>query len=282
MGTYISLEDKIMDNYFKRGFAPALPLLSPEELAYFYDKATYWDNKLGFMSSDYRCKSNILFKWVHELASHPKLLEYITAAIGPNFDCWDTMLWFKKPGEQKGVTPHQDGIYWNWYPRNGVSVWVALTPLTIKDNSPILFYDKSHEQGLQPHDDITAPGNMLMRNQTVRNISGEPFESEMDAGTVTLFHPNTIHGGAGPSPVGNKAERIGVEIIYIANDAKPILNHGIESSIRMCGKPNPNIFYDPAPEEDFGELEQKFWRRAYDNQHANYYSMTNEIAFGAK
>lgn len=267
-----------MKEYFERGFTEGLPLLSPGELSHYKTKALEWDEKLNLMKSDYRCKSNVLFKWAHDLSTHPKLLEYVENIIGPNFDCWDIMFWFKTPGDQKGISPHQDGIYWNWKPRHGVSAWIALTPVTVEDNAPVVFYEGSHRNGLQPHDDKPAPGNLLMRNQTVRHMSGDQYELEMQPGTVTLIHPHAIHGGPGSHPIGDKVNRMGIEIIYIANDAVPILHHGVETAVRMRGLSNPNIAYDPAPSEDFGEHEQKVWRAAYDNQHANYYKMTNTAA----
>jgi hypothetical protein len=266
-----------MKEYLERGFTSALPLLSTDELAYYYGKAVYWNDKLELMKSEYRCKANVLFKWAHDLSCHPVLLDYVSQVLGPNFDCWDTMFWFKKPGDRKMISPHQDGIYSNWRHHNTVNAWVALTPATSAKTVPVIFYERSHNI-LQCHDDISVPGNLLMRNQTIRNIHGDMYELNMDPGTVTLIHPNVIHGGPGKSPPADSEDRMGIEIYYVKNTSEPILHHGIESSVRMCGKANPNIYYDPAPEEDFGEIEQKVWRKAYDNQHANYYKMTNESA----
>lgn len=266
-----------MKEFFDRGFTSALPLLSVDELKYYNEKARYWDAKLNLMKSDYRCKSNVLFKWAHDLSCHPTLLKYVTEVLGPDFDCWDIMFWFKKPGDNTMISPHQDGIYSNWCLHKTVNIWVALEPATSAETVPVIFYEGSHKT-LQTHDDIRVPGNILMRNQTVRKVHGTPYELNMPAGTVTLIHPNVIHGGPGITTPADKQERMGIEIYYVDSSSKPILDHGIETAIRMQGKANPNIFYDAAPLEDFGEIERQIWRRAYDNQHANYYKMTNESA----
>lgn len=267
-----------MNNYQSRGFTSALPCLSLEETSYYHKMITTWDTKLNFMQSDYRCKSNVLFKWVNELSQHPSLLKYVTEILGPNFDCWDTMFWFKRPGDTTGISRHQDAIYSNWKSHNTVNAWLALTPVSKSKTAPVVFYPGSHKT-LLPHDDIRTNGNLLMRNQTVRSsLTSDLVELEMDPGTVTFIHPNVIHGGPGLTPPADKEERIGIEIYYVANTAKPILTYGLETSIRLKGKANPNIYYDAPPLEDFGETEQLIWRRAYDNQHANYYKMTNEVS----
>lgn len=262
--------------YSNDGYATSA-LLNPEEVKKYYAALTFWDLRLDFMKSDYRCKSHVLFRWAYELSMNMNVRNCVSQILGNGYDCWDMMLWIKPVGVKRGISPHQDAIYQNWWPKaETVSVFIGLSPLTTEETAPVRVYAGSHLFGLQLHEDMPSPSNMLMRGQTTTTKLGTGVDVQLKAGEGIFLHPLTVHGGPPEVTPNDLQDRIGVELIYVSDMARPILMKGLESATCNTGR-NPFLTYDPAPQVDFGDYEKKVWRRAYDEQHANYYKMKYEM-----
>jgi len=272
------LYENLLAGYAKNGFTSAQPLLTADEVLEFRGQAEHWDKLLDLMHSDYRCKSQVLFNWVWRLSNHPKLLQYVCALLGDDFACWDAMMWFKKAGDEKYVSPHQDGTYWNFQPKAGLTAWVALTDST-EQSGCVRYYAGTHLHAV-PHSDKKHRNNLLMRGQTA-NLStvaqDNPVEVTVPAGHVVLHHPLVIHGSG---PNNSDVDRLAVGLIYITPEAVPILDYGQESVTNVYGRRNPRVTVDPSPVCDMGRHEFIAWQRAYDQQHANYYKLTQSIEQG--
>lgn len=263
----------LKETYLEKGWLGPLPVFSPAEISRYKDLVLKTEKELNLMKSDYRCKSQVLFPWVYEIISNPVLRSYVEQLIGPNFHCWDVLFWIKHPFEGKTVSFHQDATYWNFDQKHkAVSAWLAFNDCTL-DHGPVEYVNDSHTFTQKNHLDIKTDSNLLMRGQTVDEPIAETTLAPTPAGHVLLHSPYIVHG----SGVNKTQEpRIGCGMIFVSTECKPVIQFAPESTIMVQGVDLYNhMLHDPAPGDDW-ETNHRHWKTAYDRQHTNYYSVTQE------
>lgn len=264
----------VKSTYDEQGFYGPVRFLATHKIKE-YQTEVYRLMREGLMQSDYRCKSQVIFPFVAELAKQPVVVDYVKQILGPNFHCWDALFWVKDPESEQFVSWHQDATYWNFAPKeNAVTIWVTLSGAT-KEMGCIQFIPGSHKQGQQLHSDITRDGNMLMRGQTIEGtLPTETHYAECNPGTFMMFHPHVVHG-SGPNTT--ETPRVAIGFVFAATDVKPIAEFAEESTLMVSGVDSYNYMrHDPAPTGDF-EKDHVVWQDAYDRQHENYYKMRQKL-----
>lgn len=261
----------INEIYAKQGWVGPLEIMDQSQARHYRQCMLDADEKLDLMNSDYRCKSNVLFPWVDEISRSPKLIEYVSAILGKNFHCWDTLFWIKKPGSNKVVSYHQDSTYWNFdNPVKAITAWFAFDDV-LPDHGSIEYVVGSHELGTRYHNDIKTDNNLLMRGQTVEgSITEHRVKTQVPAGHVLLHSPFIVHGSS-----ENKTDtvRLAMGMIFASTECRPRLEIGPESTIMVSGTDQHNyMLHDPRPGGNW-HLDVANWRAAYDRQHLNYYKL---------
>ena len=66
------------------------------------------------------------FATIYDLATAPSILDLVEDIVGPNIICWATHYFCKMPGDDMGVSWHQDCSYWALTPSKTVTVWLAI------------------------------------------------------------------------------------------------------------------------------------------------------------
>jgi len=261
----------IIDTYNLNGFVGPLPVLDKEDTKRYYNELLDADKKLNLAYSDYRCKSNVLFKWVDEIIRNPVLISYIEQIIGPDIHCWDTLFWIKKPNDNKYVSFHQDATYWNFTNKHkAVTAWLAFEDAT-PENGSIEYVQGSHRVFQKRHSDIKTESNLLMRGQTVdTEIPKERVKTSVPAGNVLLHSPYIIHGS---SKNNTNSTRFAIGMIFASTECKPVLEISPESTVMVSGTDKYNhMMHDPRP-VGVWDIDVVNWQAAYDRQHLNYYKM---------
>ena len=120
----------------------------------------------------------------------------------------------KEPGTREVTQWHQDLPYWPALGNDIVSLWVALTPVTVA-GSGVEYVAGSHRwgkfyQAITPDKD--AKFTELKDDPKYRFISWD-----CDAGDVICHHPLTVHG-AGANPLTSR--RSAISIRYAGRDAR--------------------------------------------------------------
>lgn len=253
-----------------KGFFGPVKFLNDDQIDKYKHSLLDAVRNLDLMNSDYRCKSNVLFPWINEISKNETITEHVAQILGPNFHCWDTLIWIKDANSDKYVSWHQDATYWNFLPKErGLTVWVTLSGAT-KDMGCIQYIPGSHKQKQIPHQDIKSDNNLLMRGQTSTYREGEIHYAECEAGSFLMHSPFTVHGS--DQNLSN-SPRLAIGLIYVATDAKPIANFSQESTVMVSGIDEYNyMLHDPEPTGDWNKDSQT-WKDAYDRQHDNYYKM---------
>lgn len=261
-----------LSKYNEDGFISAIDIFSKDECIQLQHDINNTINRYDILNNEYRCKSHILFKWVDEIANHPKIINIVTELLGQNVICHDAMFWGKNPGTNQFVSFHQDGYYWNIKePVKGVTVWVPFQD-TILENGTIQYINKSHTQ-FYNHVDQPAANNMLKRGQTV-NISklGLPvIACPTKLGQVTMHHPYNVHGS-----YSNNSDkvRLAINIQYIDASSVSLVDDYEEYGILVSGFNKSNIKCVSRPSNNF-EDNYQIWKIAQYNQRQNYLKISN-------
>ena len=261
----------LKEEFNRNGVVGPIEVLTKDEAAEFKKIVVEADDRLNLMKSDYRCKSNVLFPWVDKITKHPNLVKHVTELLGPNFHCWDVLLWFKKPGDGKNVGYHQDATYWNFNNRHkGLTAWFTFDDCT-DQHGGVEYILGSHQNMLMRHVDIKTSTNLLMRGQTVdQEIPKTRWKTNVPAGHALLHSPFVIHGSEANL---TNTPRYAMGIIYVSTECRPVLDASPESTIMVSGVDKHNyMVHDPAPTGNW-DTDVINWKRAYDWQHNNYFKM---------
>jgi ectoine hydroxylase-related dioxygenase (phytanoyl-CoA dioxygenase family) len=157
-------------------------------------------------------KAYLLHPWLHELVTHPRILDAVESLLGPDLFCWGGQFFAKPVGDSSYVSWHQDATYWGLSSHDVLTAWVALTPSTPRSGCMQVVRATHHAQ--VTHEDRFDSGNMLTRGQelsvkvdpaTVVNV--ELMPGQMSLHHVLLFHGSEINRADHP--------RIGYAIRYI-------------------------------------------------------------------
>lgn len=265
----------LKEQYDQNGWVGPLEIITRDQALKFKDMVMQIESEQKLMQSDYRCKSNVLFPFVDEISRSPKLIEYLTELIGPNFHCWDTLFWVKHPGDGKDVSFHQDATYWNFDKKHlAITVWFAFDDV-FEEHGSIEYVQGSHHAFQRQHNDIKTDSNLLMRGQTVDGtVPKERIKTQVPAGHVLIHHPYIIHGS---STNCASTPRVAMGMIFASTECKPMLNVSPESTIMVAGTDEYNyMLHDPRPTGQW-ETDVVNWRKAYDRQHDNYYQMEQSL-----
>jgi non-haem Fe2+, alpha-ketoglutarate-dependent halogenase len=267
------MNSELKAEYEKRGWLGPLPVFSASEIAHYRDCVQAAESSLHLMQSEYRCKSNVLFPWVDEITRHPVLRSYVEQIIGSDFHCWDVLFWIKNPGDGRDVSFHQDATYWNFDQKHkAVSAWLAFDDVTLAQG-PIEYVDGSHENQQREHRDVRSESNLLMRGQTVVTEHTKTTTTPMAGGSVMLHSPYVVHGSR---PNRSDRVRAACGMIFVSTECKPIKKNSPESTLMIQGEDRfGHMLHDSRPGSDW-ETNLRNWKRAYDRQHDNYFSLSNQ------
>lgn len=128
-----------------------------------------------------------------ETLAHPALVDALTAVIGPNVKCMQSMLFIKASGKP-GQAWHQDEIYIPTRDRSLTGAWIALDDATV-ENGCLWVIPGSHKPGilweLGENDDRRFDCSGESQNFPWSNDDAVPVE--MKAGSVVLFNGYLLH-----------------------------------------------------------------------------------------
>ncbi|XP_056097960.1 L-threonyl-[L-threonyl-carrier protein] 4-chlorinase [Rhinichthys klamathensis goyatoka] len=230
---------EIRAQYEQQGYLSALPILSPEELQQSRDAFAELERKHG---EDYTAYSlHNIHKdndWVMALAKHPRLLEVVTAVLGPDVILLDSRFICKYPvrkPESNGIINvssdkmeampfvawHQDMTYWGFDGGPVLSVWLALDD-SLEDNGALQVIPGSHQSGLLPHLQSKRAGNMLSVNQEIPEELVHPEKAllcPLQAGQMSVHDGLLVHAS---DPNTSNRRRCGYVIRYVPTCAYPI------------------------------------------------------------
>ena len=206
----------------------------------------------------------ITHAWAWDLVHDPRIVEPISAVLGPNVLLW-SMDWFIKPPGSSYVTYHQDATYWGLWPHHVATAWVALSDAG-PDTGPMRFVPGSHRGELFEQEETYAEDNLLSRGQAVKTTVDESKTvlAPLASGEMSLHHVRIVHGS---SPNRTDDRRIGMVLRYCATDVRQTKAEG-DRAILVKGRDDYGHFeMIPRPRSDMGEEERALARQHGKTRH---------------
>jgi non-haem Fe2+, alpha-ketoglutarate-dependent halogenase len=169
--------------------------------------------------------THLMLPWVYQIVSHPRVLDSVESAIGPNILVWGSDWFVKFARDAAFISWHQDGAYWGLNPPKVTTAWIALSPSTLESGCMQVMPGTQKMQ--LPQRETYALDNALSRGQ---EIALDVDESKAVAlclapGEMSLHHIGIAHGSK-----ANKSDypRIGIAVRYIAPE---VIQKGSERQI---------------------------------------------------
>ena len=229
----MSLSEQQRGFYEENGYLFPLRVFSDSEAAEFrrqFDEYTDQNkDRLSKLSPRERrtvyALTHLSLPWVYQIVSHPRVLDAVEGAIGPNLLVWGSDWFVKFARDPAFISWHQDGAYWGLNPPKVTTAWIALSPSTLESGCMQVMPGTQKTQ--LPQRETYALDNALSRGQ---EIALEVDESKavammLDAGEMSLHHIGIAHGSKANS---SDKPRIGVAVRYIAPE---VVQKGAERQI---------------------------------------------------
>ena len=273
------LSQAAVEAYRRDGFYSPVRVMSAADAQGFRAALEAHEAKLGQpLQSNMRHKTHLLFTWADALVHHPKVLDAVEDAIGPDILCWTTTFFIKEANSPGFVSWHQDSTYWGLDPDEVITAWVAFTEVD-EANGYMQVIPGSHKIDQLPHVDTFHKDNLLSRGQEIAvdvDVS-KAVGLAMHAGEMSLHHIKLVHGSAA-NRTGDR--RIGLAIRYIPTYVRQTKVR--DSAMLVRGVDRYHHFDDePRPVADLDEAALAAHADSVSRQVKALYQGTEKTAFRA-
>ena len=273
------LSQAAVEAYRRDGFYSPVRVMSAADAQGFRAALEAHEAKLGQpLQSNMRHKTHLLFTWADALVHHPKVLDAVEDAIGPDILCWTTTFFIKEANSPGFVSWHQDSTYWGLDPDEVITAWVAFTEVD-EANGYMQVIPGSHKIDQLPHVDTFHKDNLLSRGQeiAVEVDVDKAVGLAMHAGEMSLHHIKLVHGSAA-NRTGDR--RIGLAIRYIPTYVRQTKVR--DSAMLVRGVDKYHHFDDePRPVADLDEAALAAHADSVSRQVKALYQGTEKTAFRA-
>jgi len=228
------LSNKQLKAYRRDGFISPLDCISINQAMEHYRSIESYEKEFKEdVSVNIRVRAVLAFKWMIDLARHPKISGALQDCIGPNVLLFLSGVWSKRPGTDTFVSWHQDGAY-NLFDRNvGATAWIGLTDST-PEKGNIRCIPGSHKEIL-PHEECFDKDNILSRGQSVSKVDvRKSVDMPLRAGQFSIHHELLVHGSA---PNKTNSRRLGISFACVPTEAKPLA--GPNTGVLIAGENKP-------------------------------------------
>lgn len=247
----------ISTTFERHGYAAPISVLEEREVSSYrraYDQLEEIRKANGITGRP--TQQHLVHKSFWDLATHPRVLEVIQAAIGNDVVLLATGFFSKPAGEsEKFVAWHQDTTYWGLEPPFAATLWIAIDDADI-ENGCLRVIPGTHRGGLLPHGQSGKSANMLGADQEIdASLIDErkAVDLELKAGQASLHDGITVHGS---NPNRSQRRRCGMTVRFTRPDVKPVPGVFIDQPILLAGEdrfghfqyvPRPTFAADDAP-----------------------------------
>jgi len=230
------------------------------------------------LQGNMRHKTHLLFTWADALVHHPKVLDAVEDAIGPDILCWTTNFFIKEANSPGFVSWHQDSTYWGLDPDEVITAWIAFTEVN-EANGYMQVLPGSHKIDQLPHVDTFHKDNLLSRGQEIAvevDVS-KAVGLALHAGEMSLHHIKLVHGSA-----ANRTDdrRIGLAIRYIPTYVRQTKVRDAAMLVRGVDQYH-HFDYEPRPVADLDAAALAAHADSVSRQVKALYQGTEKTAFRA-
>lgn len=182
-----------INHYNDHGFVQPFDIYSDAEMA---DIRRMIDRHMSDLGPDgaygvncYQARLSSLW----DIATDPRILDYVEDLIGPDILCWASAILSKQPHDPKAVPWHQDASFWSLSPARTVTVWLAIDDAD-EANSAMRFIPGTHNKGALPVSATQGDANVFHKGTANADTLGEPFTNCLKAGQMSMHADMLVHG----------------------------------------------------------------------------------------
>ncbi len=197
-----------VEQYERDGFVGPIEVMSEDEALTYRRRLEEAEARYpDALNPTSRNNAHYAFSFLDEIAHHEAILDAVEDIIGPDIMLWGTVLFIKDANSPGFVTWHQDVTYSGHEPHDGVTPWLALSPVT-PESGCIRMLPGTHKGPIRPHEDTFHADNILTRGQQLNGIDGGgAVDVVLRPGQMSLHHLRVIHSS---QPNQSSDRRIGV------------------------------------------------------------------------
>lgn len=204
-------------HYRDEGYLWPVSVMSHGAAAGFRSKLEAHELQHGALTGAQRHNPHLLFTWVDELVSHPKILDAVEKLIGPNILVRGSSFFIKEPNDPRFVSWHQDSAYFGVTPSREITAWVAFTDSN-ETNGCVRVMPGTHREAALSHVEKMEDNNMLARGQTIEGLDEKKAVNlVLKAGEFSLHHERTAHASLAND---SNDRRIGLAFFYIPTEVR--------------------------------------------------------------
>jgi ectoine hydroxylase-related dioxygenase (phytanoyl-CoA dioxygenase family) len=240
-----------IDQFWNDGYVFPIDGLSGEEAADCRRKLEAYEASIdGPISKYVRIKCHLAFKWLEEIAHHPKILDAVEDLIGPDILLYLSTFWFKDAKDGKFVSWHQDSAYYGLDPHDVLTLWLAFTDAT-PENGCMSVMPGSHKWADQQHEETYDGNNLLARGQTIVGLDDSAaVQMPLKAGQFSIHHERQLHS-SGPNISDDR--RLGMSFTFLPTRVRCLLDRRTAILVRGTDE-YQNWEYDPRPRQDLDPI----------------------------
>ncbi|HEY2616208.1 MAG TPA: phytanoyl-CoA dioxygenase family protein [Acetobacteraceae bacterium] len=225
-----ALTQSQVDSFRHNGFLFPIPALTPDEVAACLAGLHRLEADLASPVADadvkWRSHAYAHSPWFNYLIRHPRILDVIEDAIGPNILVWTSTFFIKEPYSPTFAAWHQDGAYFGLEPQEQVCAWVALTDASREAGCMEQLSSRGaprqyHHAALGLANSINRAGQTIMEDFD----QSHPVAMALPAGSFSLHHELAVHRSA---PNNASHRRIGIGLNYIPTHVR------VAGPVRCC------------------------------------------------
>lgn len=230
--------ESLRDSFYRNGFVQGIDVLSPEE-------AAQWRQRLEQIEQAERARQggawadrdfypwenpeHPMLEWMLELCQHPRLLDVVSAVLGPDLLIRNADLFIKEPQlTGQAIAWHWDSSMRDPSADGFLSVWLGLTPST-PENGGMRFLRGAHRMDLP---DAPKDRHHLNFSETaLKALEGcERVDNRMDIGQASMHHVHMPHS----SGLNHSADRrMGLVIRFMRPSvSKEMAESGVATLVR--------------------------------------------------
>jgi ectoine hydroxylase-related dioxygenase (phytanoyl-CoA dioxygenase family) len=211
------LTQSLCDGYLRDGLAFPVAALSAAESQRYRAASDKLEFDLGGKPRTIEVRQmHLHWRWAHELATHPAILDCAEDLIGPDLLIWATELFIKHPQDAAvAIGWHRDRPYLGLIGGRVVTAWVALSNSS-QANGCMRALPRSAEA-----DRVQPPPRGTKEVLPPPGTEVSVVDVTLRSGELSLHSLDTAHGS---SPNLSDEKRVGFVIRFITPDARPV--HG--------------------------------------------------------
>ena len=201
-------------------------------------------------------KPHVLFKWLFDLGTTPRLLDAMEDLMGPDLIMTTCAIWPKDARDPRFVTWHQDSAYFGYEPMEVWGAWIALTD-SHADNGCLKYLPGSHSNPEMAHEETWDEKNMLSRGQRIKDDFDEStaINVDLEPGECTIHNFRLAHSS---EPNTSDRRRIGILFVFCPTHVKP--TNDLNTGILVRGEDKYGYWkQDPLPERDLDPENLKYY-----------------------